>query len=159
MPTALPALPVPDTAPEGPAPATAAPAASTRRQKKPAGEWKKRHADVIIMLARGHEVNGTLKKALIEEIKSSLSVGKSQIFTIWKEHKTTIMQGKMPALVRNEGSGRPLKVPVDEFRERIRAVPFHKRKTLRSLSYATGIPFTTLFGYMKRQFFDAGRVR
>ena len=141
-------------APPGPAPPPAAHPASTQRPKLP-GKWTKRHADIILMLSRGHSSNGTVRKGLIDEIKLSLpDVSESQIRRIWKKHKSSIMQGKMPELKRQGAQGkklgRPFNMSPEEFRARIRDVPFHKRKTLRSLSHATGIPRSTLNDYLRR---------
>jgi hypothetical protein len=131
----------------GHAPPPAAPPASTLRLKNPPGEWTKRHADIIFMLSRGHSCNGTVRKVLIDEIKLNLPGVKNH------KHKASIMQGKMPELKRQDTQGkklgRPFKMTREDFRARIPAVAFHKRKTL-GVSHATDIPRSTLHGYLQR---------
>jgi hypothetical protein len=122
---------------------------STQSLSKPKA-WKKRHADVIIMLMRGYSANGKLSHKLIGHSNEKFCVSRATICGLWKNYRQAIIGGEAPKLTRKSRLGRKMKHALDDLKGRIRDVSFHKRKMLHSLSHATGIPHSTLHQYFKK---------
>jgi len=107
--------------------------------------WKRRHSGVLVMLTKGAKDDGTLSHELIENAKVKYSYRSARtIRRLWAKYKPAIIAGEGFKLTRKEGSGRNFKHSVENLKELIRAVPKHQRKTLRSLSHASGIKKCTL---------------
>lgn len=112
--------------------------------------WKVKHSGVLVMLTRGFRANGKLSHELVQSamVKFNYKSPKS-IRRLWNKYKDPIIKGEGFKLERNGVSGRKIKFPPDELQIKIRAVPLKQRKTIRSLSFATGIPRSTLLRYLQ----------
>jgi hypothetical protein len=103
------------------------------------------------MLTRGAKPNGTLSHELVEEVRLKFGYRSPRsIQDIWKRYKKTIMNGNGFRIHRAGPSGRKLKFHPAELEARIRNVPLKQRKTIRSLSFSTNIPKSTLLRYLKQ---------
>jgi hypothetical protein len=112
--------------------------------------WKKRHADMLVMLARGYDSNGRLSHELKSLIKTKFKVHDTTIRRVWNKYKTEIMSSEAPIIKRKAGAGKKPKISQAEFEQKNRDVPMHKRKTLSSLACASGIPKSTIIRYFKK---------
>ena len=105
---------------------------------------------ILVMCSRGYSPGGKLSHELKAAISLEHGVCDKTTLRIWNKYKDRIMAGKGFTIQRKEGSGRKLKYSVVQLSETIRNVPRWKRKTLRSLSHATGIPKSTIDDYINR---------
>ena len=113
--------------------------------------WKVRHSGVLAMLTKGCKANGTLSHELIEAVKVKHNYRSSRsIRDLWRRYKDKIISGEGFKIQRQGKSGRKLKFTEQEIQEKVRQVPLVKRKTLRSLSFHSGINHVTLFHYLRR---------
>ena len=71
----------------------------TQEAPKPKA-WKKRHADMIVMLARGYDCNGRLSHELKSLIKTKFRVHDTTIRRVWNKYKTQIMSSEAPIIER-----------------------------------------------------------
>ncbi len=84
---------------------------------------------------------------------SSLGVSPRFVADVWRKHKGDILDPlnkDLYMLVKNKmGSGRLRKISIVELHIRVKAVPFHFRKNIRTLSFKIGIPTTTIHRALK----------
>lgn len=95
---------------------------------------------------------GKLQNGAIKSDAREFNCNRNTIGLIWKRAQQSYATGKRCANVdsrKKKNCGRKKK-DFSENLERMRAVPFNKRSNFRSLSYAIGIPKTTLFRIFKR---------
>jgi hypothetical protein len=84
---------------------------------------------------------------------SSLGVSPRYVADVWQKHKGDILDllnKDLYMLVKNKtGSGLLRKISIAELQLRVKAVPFHFRKNIRTLSFKIWIPTTTIHRAMK----------
>lgn len=113
--------------------------------------WKRRVSGVLVMLTKGCSKKGRLSHELIEQVKIKFGYKSDRtIRDIWKRYKPQIMADEPLNIQRKTGSGRKLKYLPDELQNRIKNVPLQQRRTLRSLSFHSGIDKQTLLRYLSR---------
>ena len=100
---------------------------------------------------------GKLKKNAVSDIASAFNVHRKTISVIWNRAKAAFSSNDMVCNVDSLKKGRSGRKRKDwsEELDSMRSIELNRRSTLRSLSYATGIPKTTLFrmmndGHVKR---------
>jgi hypothetical protein len=113
--------------------------------------WKRRVSGVLVMLTKGCSKTGRLSHELIGEVKVKFGYKCDRtIRDIWKRYKAEVMADEPLRIQRKQGSGRKLKHLPEELQNRIRNIPLPNRRTIRSLSFHSGIPKSTLHEYLSR---------
>ncbi len=105
---------------------------------------------LVVFLSQRHK-NGRLVKGALEEALTLFPFKKSQIQSLWKRAREGVLDPNVEVDISNRkkgNSGRKKKYR-DEHIEKIREVPLSQRTTLMSLSFAIGIPKTSLWRLLK----------
>jgi hypothetical protein len=78
----------------------------------------------------------------------TLGVSPRYVGDIWRKHKNEIIDPLNTALMKSlkhrKGAGAPWRISIKDFQARVKAVPFHFHKNVRTLAYKVGIPRTTM---------------
>ena len=95
--------------------------------------------------------NGKLGINALAKAAQTFGLKKGGVRHRWRVHKSAIVSpGKFKLdLKHKKGAGRPRKMKLSELQQKVKAVPFRYRQTLRSLSAQVGIPTTTLHRLLK----------
>lgn len=122
---------------------------SNGRRRKIEFTNKERNAILQYLLQR--KINGKLQRGAIMSAAAEFNCNRNTIALIWKRACNSYSTGNRCANVDSlkKNCGRKRKDYTENF-ARMKDVPLNKRSTLRSLSFAIGIPKTTLFGIFKR---------
>jgi len=85
---------------------------------------------------------------IVSQELSGLGVSPRYVSDVWRKHKKEILdplnKDIYVSVKQQKGSGHPQKVSVVELHARVKAVPFHFCKNIRTLSFKIGIPTATL---------------
>ncbi len=113
-----------------------------------------------VALSLAKHINWRTKKfelntyARIAEELNTFGVSPWYVGYIWRKHKQAILdtvnQDLVKSLKRLSGSGRPRKISVVELYAKVKAVPFHFCKNVRTLACKVGIPKSTIHDALKK---------
>ena len=98
--------------------------------------------------------NGKLGINALAKAAQTFGLKKGGVRHLWRVHKSAIVSpGKFKLVLKHKkGAGRPRKTKLSELQQKVKAVPFIYRQTLRSLSAQVGIPTTTLHVFFLKKY-------
>jgi hypothetical protein len=97
-----------------------------------------------------HPTTGRLNDGVVKYVMDTYkyknkSYSRRGITSLWNKHKKVAMNVNKPlAVVRKKGSGRKRKIPIEQLKAMVKAVPFSKRSKVRSLSKELNMSKSTL---------------
>ena len=95
--------------------------------------------------------NGKIAHGALEVVAKQFGRNRSTVSRIWERACKTSLSGKLNVRSLSKNSGRPLKYDRVAVVEAIKDVPLRKRKKLRSLSNALGMPLGTIHRMMSEE--------
>jgi DNA-binding Xre family transcriptional regulator len=101
----------------------------------------------LLLRLKPDDENKKLRRGALTEVANLFAINPRTTARIWKRARRSYQDpaiGAFRASPRKSNSGRKQKYDRDAVREAIALVPIEKRKTLRKLSAATGIPLSSL---------------